>query len=227
LTSTYRRALPYYQFREERNVKKELPYRPDADLAFCFDFNVSPGTATVIQEHRIKGNRTNETVSCIIGEVFIPRNSNTPAVCRRLLRDWGDHTGRVICYGDATGGARGTAKTRGSDWEIIRDELRPSFGDNLSFRVKRANPPERARVNAVNTRLASTDGRVRLLVGANCKHTINDFEGVRTLEGGSGEIDKKSDPMLSHLTDGVGYYVDREFPIGGRSTKKLVEDIPL
>jgi hypothetical protein len=33
------------------------------------------------------------------------------------------------------------------------------------------------------------------------------------LEGSAGEIDKKSDPNLSHLTDGIGYYIEYEYPI--------------
>jgi hypothetical protein len=47
-------------------------------------------------------------------------------------------------------------------------------------------------------------------------HVVKDFEGVRLLEGGSGEIDKKADPHLSHLSDGVGYYCAKEFPIVSR-----------
>jgi hypothetical protein len=43
--------------------------------------------------------------------------------------------------------------------------------------------------------------------------TVKDFEGVRVIEGGTGEIDKKRDPMLTHLSDGVGYYIHREYPV--------------
>jgi hypothetical protein len=42
---------------------------------------------------------------------------------------------------------------------------------------------------------------------------VRDLEGVRTLEGGSGEIDKKVDPRLTHISDALGYYVDYRFPI--------------
>lgn len=40
-----------------------------------------------------------------------------------------------------------------------------------------------------------------------------DFEGVRLLAGGAGEIDKKADPGLSHLSDAIGYYIARQFPL--------------
>jgi hypothetical protein len=42
---------------------------------------------------------------------------------------------------------------------------------------------------------------------------VRDFEGVQLLEGGSGEIDKKRNHELSHISDGVGYYVTKQFPI--------------
>ena len=50
---------------------------------------------------------------------------------------------------------------------------------------------------------------------------VKDFEGVKLLEGGSGEIDKKADPMLTHLTDGIGYYIAKEFPIITNTLSKI------
>jgi hypothetical protein len=46
--------------------------------------------------------------------------------------------------------------------------------------------------------------------------TVKDFEGVRLLAGGSGELDKRADPKLTHLTDGLGYYIAHEWPIRPR-----------
>lgn len=39
--------------------------------------------------------------------------------------------------------------------------------------------------------------------------TSRGFDSLR----GAGEIDKKRDPELTHLTDGIGYYVARRFPV--------------
>ena len=36
------------------------------------------------------------------------------------------------------------------------------------------------------------------------------------LSGGSGEIDKKKHPLLSHISDALGYYVEYRFPVVGR-----------
>lgn len=208
----------YYVF-DERIHCNLLKYDPKQALALCFDFNVEPGVAAIAQEQTLPNGLEG---TGIIGEVHIPRNSNTPAVCRRIIQDWGKHPGRVICYGDATGGASGSAKVQGSDWDLVRQELKPIFGDRLIFRVKAANPRERARLNAVNSRLKSASGEIRLMVDpVKAPNVIKDFEGVQLLKGGSGEIDKKSTPLLTHISDAIGYRIDYDFPVVGQGMQKI------
>ena len=204
----------YYPFNEaDHCAQLRDSYDPAQPLALCFDFNVAPGVAVICQEQKHG--------TAVIGEVYIPRNSNTPAVCRRLVQDWGNHTGRVICYGDATGGASGTAQVAGSDWDIVTQELRPTFGDRLTLRVPKANPRERARVNAANARLKAGDGTVRLKVDpATAPHVVRDLEGVTLLAGGSGEIDKRADATLTHISDALSYYLSYEYPIASRAITK-------
>lgn len=200
----------YYKFSDHRS-KARLEYNPDAPLLFCFDFNVDPGVAAVAQEMSLPSGLDGTGV---IGEVWIPNNSNTERVCDKLIQDWGDHRDKIKCYGDASGGARGTAKVQGSDWDLIVQKLRPKFGERLHIDVPPANPPVRSRVNAVNSRLCSTTGDVRLMVDpARAPKVVRDFEGVRWIEGGAGEIDKKKDPMLTHISDAIGYYVAKVFPV--------------
>jgi hypothetical protein len=196
-----------------------IAYDPNQPLIFTLDFNVAPGTAAVIQEKQVRDLQTNavligETVTGIIGEVYIPRNSNTVLVCNRLIKDWGNHQGRVICYGDPTGGNRGTAKLQGSDWDLVKQILGGHFGDRFSLDVARGNPSERDRVNSVNSRFRTVTGKIRMMIDPNkAPHVAKDFEGVQCVKGGSGEIDKKKNPELSHLSDGVGYYIHRKYPI--------------
>jgi hypothetical protein len=191
-----------------------LQYNPKWPLVLCFDFNTSPGCAVIAQEQPLPNGQSGTGV---IGEVHIPRHSTTPAVCRKIIQDWGQHQGHITCYGDATGGAEGSARVQGSDWTLIRAELHPVFGNRLSFKVPKVNPRERARVNAMNSRLLSAAGDVRLMVDpARAPRVVKDFEGVRLLEGGSGEIDKKIDPELSHWTDSLGYYCAQEWPVEQR-----------
>jgi hypothetical protein len=211
----------YYVF-DERLHCKPLKYDPRQHLALCFDFNVEPGVCAVCQEQALPGQYEQDKNGAtlldkpvigtgVIGEVYIPRNSNTPAVCRKIIQDWGKHPGQVNCYGDATGGARGSAKVQGSDWELIRQELKPVFGDRLVFRVKSSNPAERARINAVNSRLKSSSGTIRMMVDpSKAPYVVKDFEGVQLLKGGSGEIDKKATPALTHMCFAAGTMVELE-----------------
>lgn len=210
-------GLAYYNFGRNTQVGNYRQYyNPSKPISFCFDFNVAPGVAVVVQEMGADVFRVpvGQTVTVAIGEVYIPTMSNTVMVCNRLIEDWSHHQGSIICYGDSTGGAAGSAKIRGSDWDLIKEALTPVFGNRLYFNVPKANPRERQRVNAVNSRLLSAAGACKLLVdGKHCPHLIEDFEGVKVVEGSAGELDKKSDITLTHISDAFGYYVHFEFPV--------------
>lgn len=225
----------YYQFDRRFNLPQsdnEVAYRPDRPLLFCFDFNESPGVAVVKQEldapermlgelsedGRIVQVKRAQRYTASIGEVWIPKHSNTPMVCRRLMQDWGHHKGKVILFGDASGGNKGSAKVEGSDWDLVKATLREKFAF-VEDAVQASNPPERSRVNAVNSRLRSIDGTVRWIIDAKrCPHLIDDLEGVRLVEGGSGELLKKQGDVLTHISDGAGYYIHQQYPVGEVST---------
>ena len=205
----------YYQFSVE-NSNYPLQYQPHLPLIFCFDFNVSPVVAVVCQEFE-GASFSSESFTAVIGEIHIPKNSTTPKVCNQLIDKYGGHSGMVICFGDATGGARGTAKVAGSDWDLVKRLLQPIFGHNFRMDIPKANPRERVRLNAVNSRLKSMDNSIRLRIdGKSAPNLIRDFEGVR-LRDETGEIDK-SDLKLTHLSDAIGYYISRRFPTTERVT---------
>lgn len=202
-------GMVYYQFSEALHYKR-LQYRSDLPLIFCFDFNVSPGVAVVVQEVK-KGPHI---ISNIIGEVYIKDDSNTPLVCKKLIFDWKHHRGKVYCYGDKTGGARGTAKVLGTDWDLIHTSLSRQWGNRVSYDLPRVNPREKDRVNSVNTRLLNANDVVRIQIDpSKAPHVVEDFEGVLLTKDGTGEIDKKRDPQLTHYTDGFGYYIHKVFPV--------------
>jgi hypothetical protein len=200
----------YHSFDEKKHVQP-LVYNPQRPLVFAFDFNVSPGVAAIAQEQKLK---TGLQGTGWINEVWIPRHSNTIRVCDKLIQMYPKHQGWIICYGDATGGAKGTAKVLGSDWQLIKQKLWTHYGkERVFFKVPKSNPRERDRINSVNSRLLAYDGSIKMAVAPSCVHLIQDFEGVVTIEGGTGEIDKKSDETLTHLTDAVGYFTWREYPL--------------
>lgn len=217
----------YYGFQRDTHARERLRYNPNRPLVLCFDFNVDPGVCVYAQEQTYRGNDPDvaEDFTALIGEVHIPRSSNTPAVCRKIIDDWhglaGDqpkvryHEGDVLCYGDPAGGARSTKSEQGSDWDIIRDHLKRAFGDRLKMRYKDKAPFERVRVNSVNARLLTADGKKHMLADPlGCKRLIDDLEVVCAKEGSAGEIDDQ-DGKVSHLTDALGYYVEAKHPLRG------------
>ena len=209
-------GLAYYGWSEENALKLDRPkYDPNRPLMLCFDFNVSPGVCAAIQEF--------DDATYVVGEVYIPQYSNTPMVCEKAKSLWAARQAAPVhLYGDASGGAKGTAKVAGSDWDLIRASFEGAWKGGFVSRVQRANPPVRSRVNSVNTRLCNANMQRRLFVDARrAPNVIKDFEGVKIIEGSNGEIDK-SDPKFTHITDAIGYYIDQAHPCGG-SHRTVVE----
>lgn len=211
-------GLAYYRFSREHNASTLVRqhYRPEQPLILCLDFNWKPGTATIVQELPMPGEPDERLVTCVLDEIWLPGGSTTPTVCRQFLERWGEHPGPVRAYGDATGGSSGSAKVEGSDWTLVEKLLGPAFEGRFHTDVPRENPPQRARINTVNWRLRAADETVSMLVDPECRHTVEDFESVTLVEG-TGEINKgKGQEMWTHLTDGLGYYLHREFPLEDR-----------
>ena len=213
----------YYDFDSTYNVPPKGE-RCVADLSkpliFTFDFNRKPGVAGVLQElpspkwlNRING-RNVGLVTTGVDEVWLENNSNTKRVCDRLLAKYSGFKQKVYLYGDASGGAGGSAKVEGSDWDLIRAKLKPVFGDRLISMVPKGNPRIRSRVNSVNGRFKAADGMVRAVFDAvACRYHIRDFEGVSC--DSNGDLEKSGDVMLSHISDAFGYYTVKKHPCGG------------
>ena len=206
----------YYTYDASYNCRPSLTkdhYDPDGELIICFDFNAEPGVALICQE--ING------CTCVIGEVYIERNSNTVLVAKKVARDWGSHCGTIKVYGDASGGAKSSSAVRGSDWDLVRSVFKPVWGSRVMFSVQRANPSVRARVNSVNSRMKSISGEVRVFIDPHaCPMFIRDLDGVRFKNGQIYKPTNPDDPesQLSHISDAFGYYIHRRFPIGGGGT---------
>lgn len=237
----------YYQFGPEN--LRENEYDPRLPLCISFDFNRSPGIAVVSQEQSLAGMTVAQCMRCgasspglsgaacsacssllpletctvVLSEVHIESGSNTPMVCTRLCNDWRHHTGPVICYGDATGGAKKTSSVDGSDWDLIRQYFAQDFPQAV-YDVDRSNPPERARVNAVNMRCCNAAGERRLFVDPRKRpddmrpapkgacNLKRDLESQTVVKGGSGELDKDTDKTLGHAADALGYLIHKLYP---------------
>lgn len=217
----------YYSFGDHNITPRgeQTVYDPSLDLILTFDFNVSPGTASILQEQQAPRWMTANygkslgKISVGLDEVFIERNSNTEIVCDQIIDRWGHHEGRVRLFGDPSGGANKSSAVKGSDWDLIEQKLRPIFRHNLTSGYSNSAPAVRSRINATNSRCKAVDGAVRVLLDRDkCRHTIRDFEGV-SLDKEGGLADK--DGMLTHLSDGWGYYLEEQFPMWNN---KLVKE---
>jgi len=219
----------YYNFIDDINCELGLKadhYDPRRKLDISFDFNVDPGVAAISQDTKYRGINENcaEVITAAIGEVYIPMNSNTEMVCNKIIEDWGDHQGLIQVYGDATGGNRGSAQLSGSDWDIIDDILGGYFKGKYDNEVPRSNPSVRGRINATNARICSANKTNRLMIDTHaCPMLTKDFDGVRILKGSAGELDKKSDKTLTHISDAIGYKFAQDFPVDGGDNVEVTQ----
>lgn len=217
-------GLAYYAFDREHNLPpkgQDVHHEPNKPLIVCLDFNRAPGVAVYAQEMgplalswHSAGTQGSKTITGVIGEVWIPRASNTERVCDKIIADWGQiHKGEVHVYGDPAGGAKTSQGVKGSDWDIVTRKLTAAFGHRFKKRWGRSAPRVRVRVNAFNSRLCDAAGSRRLLISRRAKHLIDDLEGVEADEAGN--LIKKPGP-LTHLSDALGYYLEKKWPSGGR-----------
>jgi hypothetical protein len=209
----------YYRLDRNTHARFELQRDTNRTLYLCFDFNVSPGVCCAVQElpppkaaRDLYGSRILDVVTSGVGEVFIPRHSNSERVAQKALEMWGDHTGYVELHGDASGGANKTSGVLGSDWDLIDRILRRKFGSRLRRGYPNSNPLVRTRVNAVNARLQNADDKIgTLLCPSKTPRLIEDLDMTMVLEGTAGEIDK-SDPARTHMSDAFGGFVVQKHP---------------
>lgn len=196
-------GLAYYSFGEWNLGITN--YDPSLTLIICHDFNRIPGNGVICQE---QGDKT-----VVLDEVFIEEDSTSEKVGHLVANRWKHHRGRVYLYGDASGGAKVSCGVEGSDWDILEDLYERYWPGRVIPCYSKKNPPVRCRLNSVNSRLRSVNGTVHCIVDRRCKKLIRDFEAVTCDDDGSIE---KTEALLTHISDGFGYYVTEEFPINER-----------
>ena len=143
---------------------------------------------------------------------IVLRHATTQEACSRFHEMFGTHAAGIVVYGDASGNSAQT--TGNSDYEIIREFFRVNGKVPIEFRVPKANPQVRERVNLMNAKLKSASGEIWLLVDRRCKELIKDFEQVSYKED-SNLVDKEKDRNRTHLSDAVGYLIWQECRVRG------------
>jgi hypothetical protein len=187
----------YSSFARAENLK-DLGRDQRLPLLWALDFNVDPMSSLVVQ--MVDG-------KVLVLDEIVVRNGTTMDASEEFLKRYPDHWAGVHIYGDASGNQRQT--TGATDYEMIREYFQAHSGMTPQYRVPRANPSVRERINLTNAKLRSATGDVGLLVDPKCKELIKDLEQV-TYKADSNTIDKDRDRMRTHLSDALGYLLWQE-----------------
>jgi hypothetical protein len=179
-----------WAFERDLNVKRLA--NPDTRTIFVgCDFNVSPLTACIMV-------RQGDDLYAI--DEIQMYSSNTHELAEELKRRY--PTSKIFCYPDPAGSARKTSSGGLTDHIILQ---------NAGFVVKapRAHTPVRDRINALNSRMCSSDGIRHLFIDPALKYTLESLEKFCYKEGT--QVPDKG--QFDHMFDALSYCVDFLFPI--------------
>jgi len=195
----------YHGF-SDQNLE-DVQYDPALPIIWALDFNVDPLCSVIVQ---CLGREIR-----VLDELFL-RNSHTQAACdafmeRFDIRGW-TWPHQIHIHGDTSGRSRGTRASR-SDYDLIQTALRNIAGVTVRLDVPAANPPVKDRVNAVNASLCNALQETHLLIHPRCEELVRDLRQVTWNAGATVEIDKRSDPKRTHISDALGYYIARDHPV--------------
>lgn len=211
----------YYAFERAGNLSDAALYEPGLPVCWALDFNVTPMCSvlcqiwdTTSQREALMGVRTCKVM--VFDEIYL-ESSNTAEACEEFgnrMRPYTQATSSVIrvqVYGDASGNQRSHA-TAGSpsDWDTVRGWFARHREFSMQPCWRDANPIVKDRVAAVNSLLCNARGERRLFLNPRCKMLIRDFEQTGWKEG-SGILDPGTEKKLTHISDAMGYFCEREF----------------
>lgn len=190
----------WYAFDRAKNVKKyEQPTPPVVYIGM--DFNIDPMSAVVFA-------REGDTLYAI--DEIEMYSSNTQEMVEELQQRYSKS--RIWVYPDPASRQRKTSAGGATDLTILQ---------NAGFVVKAPNAhnPIRDGINAVNSRLRSANGDVKLFVDPKCKKLIECLE-KHSYKAGTTQPDK--DGGFDHMADAMRYAVDYMFPV----RRDIVEQAP-
>lgn len=214
----------YHQFDETIHCKP-LGRDESMQLFAAIDFNIDPMSVVVGQYDRGMGIRKMERCE-ILEELSLP-NSNTYLMMERLVTELNKYRRgyqfNIEIYGDAAGTQK-SSQSQKTNWQIVSEHLLMFPWIHFQFIRKSKNPMIVDRVNAMNAMLKSADGTIRMYINdVRCPELVKDFKKVRWDQdsGGnkSGMLDK-TDKKRTHITDALGYMVEYNFALRGRSGGK-------
>jgi len=190
-------GVVYYNFSREDNVKKCV-YDKDSIIHVGLDFNIDPMSACLFH---LKNN-----VIEVFDEIVI-YSSNTDEFIQELLSRYPKQ--KIIIYPDPASRQRKTSAGGRTDLTILQ---------NAGFLVKckSTHALVRDRINSVNSKLKSFDGKRTIFIDSSCKTLINSLMKQIYKEG---TTQPEKNNGYDHMTDALGYAVEYLFPITSNTPK--------
>lgn len=190
----------YYGF-DRRESVKACPYDDKLALHIGMDFNINPMSATVFQERQ-------DGEIWQVDEITI-MTSNTDEMADEIALRYGKHgfdptapkLDHITIYPDPAGAQRKTSAHGKTDISILR-------AHGFKVIAMDAHPLIRDRVNLVNAKIQTADGKRTMYVDPKCKESIKCYEQL-CYKDGTNLPDKESG--MDHLPDATGYYVYTKF----------------
>ncbi len=182
----------YYNFHAVDNVlEKKIDW--NKPLHIGLDFNVDPMSACVAQIERDKIH--------FIDEIVI-YSSNTDEMVQEIRDRYGTKT-RIFVYPDPACRQRKTSAGGRTDLTILQNA-------GFSVKCKLKHSPIRDRVNAVNSRLKSADGKRYIFISPSCKIMIKGLQ--RQIYKENTNIPDKEEGY-DHMNDAIGYLIEIVKPL--------------
>ena len=182
----------YYNFHAVDNVKqKEIDW--SKPLHIGLDFNVDPMSACVAQIDKDKIH--------FVDEIII-YSSNTDEMVQEIKDRYGTKI-RIFVYPDPACRQRKTSAGGRTDLTILQNA---GFG----VKCKLKHSPIRDRVNAVNSRLKSADGKRYIFISPSCKIMIKGLQ--RQIYKENTNIPDKEEGY-DHMNDAIGYLTEIVKPL--------------
>lgn len=186
---------------------REIKYNPDMDLHLTCDFNVDPMCWVL-------AHKTDE--KAFFFDELTKENTYTQECIEEFIKRYGNHRGKIIVNGDASGDYR-NAQSKFTNYAIILNSLREHFGaDRVKLEIRDFNPPIISRINAFNQRVKTNKGIIDIYIDPKCEKLLYNIDNLKFKQGTS-EIDLPTQKeieqnpelkYLGHPFDAASYLVE-------------------
>lgn len=181
----------YSEFQRDIHLKdlsQELG--PNDPLFFFLDYNIAHycGAFMTFKDDTLK----------VVDEIHL-KDKNSLAMAQAIKAKYPNRP--VIIQGDSSGNNTRNTSANLTNYEIFREQ---------GFQTRHLNnPPVISRVMAVESALHHK----KIEIDPRCETLIKDLELVSWKASGTNQIDKTSDPSITHMSDAFGYGVWNFLPL--------------